>query len=220
MEVLIVPFVVWLTIACVLGEEKMRPRISRIVLPLDVALGVRLAMARFGFAEAQPALGVRRDSGIGLEVLISTIEVIQHHVGIDLDARFVHRGNHQPQFRTTAVARFYRALLLIIAEVIMVVDAIAAVIDAPIALCGNGRPQAADASGPKFRRQRRKVIPPCAVLCLVIHRHIPIERLHHHIVQRLQRFFLLSRASGERANSNRYNNVFFKSQILHIAYTY
>ena len=211
MEVLIVPFIVWFALTRVLREEKMRPRISRVVLPLDVAFRVRLMKSR---------PNIRRDSGIGLEVLIPTIEVIQHHVGIDLDARLVHHANHLLQFRTTTVARFHRTLLLIIAEVIMVVDAIATVIDAPVALCGNGRPQTADASGPKFRRQRRKVIPPCAVLCLVIHRHIPIERLHHHIVQRLQRFFLLSRASGERANSNRYNNVFFKSQILHIAYTY
>ena len=96
MEVLIVPFIVWFALACMLRKEKMCPRISRIVLPLDVALRVRLATAR---------LNVCRHDGVSLEVLIATIEMIQHHVGIDLDARFVHRGNHVLQFRTTAVAR-------------------------------------------------------------------------------------------------------------------
>ena len=71
MEVLIVPFVVWFALTRMLREEKMCPRISRVVLPLDVALRVRLMNSR---------PDIRRDSGIGLEVLTPTIEMIQHHV--------------------------------------------------------------------------------------------------------------------------------------------
>ena len=171
---IIVPIVVWFTISYMFRVEQMGTCISHVILPLDIALRIWFIVSHFD---------IGCDYRVRLEVLITTIEVIQHHVRIDLDTRFVHHANHLLQFRTTAIACFNSALLFIIAEVIMVVDAIAAVIDTPIALCGNGRPQAADACSSQFGCNLAQMIPPSAILCLFIHRHIPIERLHHHVVK-------------------------------------
>ena len=188
MEMPVVPFIVRLALARMLREEKMCPRISRVVLPLDVALRVRLMKS---------CPDIRRDSGIGLEVLIATIEMIQHHVGINLDARLVHRANHLLQLGPAAIARLHRTLLVVVAQVVVVVDAVAAIYDAPVALGGNGCPQAADASGLQFGSHLAQMIPPRAVLGLFVHGHVPIERLHHHVAQRLRRLLLLCSASRQ-----------------------
>ena len=66
MEVLIVPFIVRLALARVLGEEQQRAGVRHRVRPADVALRVRLAPT---------SLDIRRDDGICLQVLVALVEV-------------------------------------------------------------------------------------------------------------------------------------------------
>ena len=184
----VVPFVVGFSLARVVGEEKVRAGVRHGVHPADVALWIRFATT---------SLNIRRDDGISLEVLIASVEVIQHHIGIDVDAHIVHCTNHPLQFGTTAIARFHTALLVVIPQIIMVVYAIAAIHDTPIALGRDGCPQAADACCFQFGCHLAQMIPPCAVLGLFVHGHIPIERLHHHIIKQSRLLFLDRRTTCE-----------------------
>ncbi len=125
---------------------------------------------------------VRLHGRVGLGLRVVRVDVVEHHVRVDLDAARVHLRDHVVEFGAGAEARLGRALLVVVAEVVVVVEAVAHVVDAEVALRGRRHPDAGDARLAPGERLAGEGVPPGAVEGGGVHRDVPVEGLHHHVV--------------------------------------
>ena len=127
------------------------------------------------------------DGGVHFLVLVGRINVVEHNIGVYTDLRrLMHGADHRLQLSTATETCLGSTFLIVVSEVVVVVDAITVIHDTPVTLRGYRCPDGGDATRLHLRSFRAKRIPPRAILVGLVNRYIPIECLHHNIVERLE----------------------------------